>query len=326
MATKLEKELKIKGRSVEQIKGAKKAQLGRLGKMSPNVGRKKCRKGKSCGASCIQSGKVCLVDIPNAIAQYMPKVVKEIQGRVKEPGYAIRPVAPAGGANEAKVAYPGKVRTAKDIEDFHNPRIERYRREGKEDLARREESRRNERIGRLAQNNAFAERLAASLPSGVSMTSQGTGIALTATTKAGHKVEFTYSGGDIGFKVDKSNEAGKVKGKKAQLEVASTVRSMYDALMGALPAGTVVWTKAYTDDGKGAMRESALSRVGFSKPEFSGEAIFARKTSSNRVVAASEVEFDRYKEDKGSVYFAEVARDVSAEVKDWYQVLFGVPL
>lgn len=325
MATKLEKELKIKGRSVEQIKGAKKAQLGRLGKMSPNVGRKKCRKGKSCGASCIHAGKVCLVDIPNAIAQYMPQVVKEIQNRAKakEPGYVIRPVAAAG---ETKVAYPGKIRTAQDIEAYHNPRIERYRREGKEDLARREESRRNERIGRLAQNNAFAERLAASLPSGVSMTSQGTGIALTATTKAGHKVEFTYSGGDIGFKVNKSNEAGKVKGKKAQLEVASTVRSMYDALMGALPAGTVVWTKAFIDDGKGAMRESALSRVGFSKPEFSGEAIFARKTASNRMVAASEVEFDRYKEDKGSVYFAEAARDVSAEVKDWYQILFGTPL
>lgn len=325
---KFEKELKIKGRSVSQIKSAKQAQYARLGKMSPNVGRKKCKKGKSCGAACIASFKVCMVDVPNIIAQYIPKVVKSIQDRSKqvkgaESSYKIKEISEKTPKQAA--VYPGDMRSASDIEAKYAKRIKSYRDAGKEDLAKREEKQRDSEIARLKQNAAFAEKLVRNVPDGVKVSVKGTGIALEGVTKAGHKIEFAYSGGDLSFKVDKSFGAGKVKGRAAQLEVASMVREMYDSVMRSVPVGTVVWTKVYTEDGKGAKRESALARMGFSQPEFSGDAIFAKKVSADRISKSSEEEFDKYKDDKNSVYFAEGGK-VDDEVKGWYQVIFGTDL
>ena len=51
-------------RTDRQIDSAKRAQSSRLGQSGASGKRKRCRKGKSCGASCISSSKFCLVDIP----------------------------------------------------------------------------------------------------------------------------------------------------------------------------------------------------------------------------------------------------------------------
>jgi hypothetical protein len=55
-------------------------------------GRKRCRKGKSCGASCIGQGKVCLVDITSEISSEIGKVAREVTSRL-----------PKGGQRKAKV-------------------------------------------------------------------------------------------------------------------------------------------------------------------------------------------------------------------------------
>lgn len=59
----------VEGRTEAQINRAKRAQMARLGQYGANPGqRKKCKRGKSCGATCISNSLACLVDITWALA------------------------------------------------------------------------------------------------------------------------------------------------------------------------------------------------------------------------------------------------------------------
>jgi hypothetical protein len=76
----------VAGRTGKQIDSAKRAQTARLGQSGAHGKRKKCKKGKSCGASCIQSSKVCMVDLPWASSQGLGRLAKGIQNRKKDTG------------------------------------------------------------------------------------------------------------------------------------------------------------------------------------------------------------------------------------------------
>lgn len=56
-------------------------------------GRKRCRKGKNCSATCIDAGKACLVGLPEPVSQSMPKIsnfLRRVLGRKeKNPGQEI---------------------------------------------------------------------------------------------------------------------------------------------------------------------------------------------------------------------------------------------
>lgn len=69
------------------IQAAKKAQIRRLGQMPSQAMRKRCRKGKSCGAACIQSAKVCWVDFPWAMNVQINAVREQVRNR---PPYEIK--------------------------------------------------------------------------------------------------------------------------------------------------------------------------------------------------------------------------------------------
>jgi hypothetical protein len=62
----------VAGRTAKQIEAAKRRAV-------KGGGRKKCKKGKSCGATCINSSKVCLVDLPWVSSNGLSKVSKKIQ-------------------------------------------------------------------------------------------------------------------------------------------------------------------------------------------------------------------------------------------------------
>lgn len=67
-------------RSDKQIAQAKKAQSIRLGQSGAHGKRKKCSKGKSCGASCIANYKLCMVDLTwvgvNALGSVRDKLME----------------------------------------------------------------------------------------------------------------------------------------------------------------------------------------------------------------------------------------------------------
>lgn len=77
-------------RSESQIDAAKRAQTARLGQSGAQGKQKRCKKGKSCGASCISSAKFCLVDLPWVTSNQVAKVAKKIQGRVKPAPKAVK--------------------------------------------------------------------------------------------------------------------------------------------------------------------------------------------------------------------------------------------
>jgi hypothetical protein len=66
----------VNGRTVSQIWGAKKKATG--GK------RKRCLKGKSCGASCIPGYHVCMVDIPVVLAPFVSKTRDKLMAAMSQ--------------------------------------------------------------------------------------------------------------------------------------------------------------------------------------------------------------------------------------------------
>lgn len=81
-------------RTEKQIDIAKRSQTARLGQSGAEGKRKRCRKGKSCGASCISSSKFCLVDLP-WVSSGLSSVRNQIVNRP-------RPATPAPASKPAK--------------------------------------------------------------------------------------------------------------------------------------------------------------------------------------------------------------------------------
>lgn len=76
----------VAGKTGKQIEAAKRAQSKRLGQSGASGKQKRCKKGKSCGATCISGSKVCLVDLPWVSSNGLTKVSKRIQdASVKKP-------------------------------------------------------------------------------------------------------------------------------------------------------------------------------------------------------------------------------------------------
>ena len=74
----------VAGRTAAQIDAAKRRAV-------KGSGKKRCKKGKSCGATCINASKVCMVDLPWVSAQGLSKVSKEIQ-KVSNPNPQPKPI------------------------------------------------------------------------------------------------------------------------------------------------------------------------------------------------------------------------------------------
>lgn len=115
---------KVAGRTGKQIEAAKRAQAKRLGQSGAAGKQKRCKKGKSCGASCIAGFKVCLVDIPWASASGIPKVVSSIQNR---PTPEVKPSTPSAkkpGINLSKLETEADFKAKENAtEGYYNSKI-----------------------------------------------------------------------------------------------------------------------------------------------------------------------------------------------------------
>jgi hypothetical protein len=78
-------------RSDRQISKAKIAQAERLGQSGAFGKRKRCKKGKSCGASCIANYKVCMVDLPWVGQDSMNNIRKTLMERTTKPAQTLKP-------------------------------------------------------------------------------------------------------------------------------------------------------------------------------------------------------------------------------------------
>lgn len=177
-----------------------------------------------------------------------------------------------------------------------------------------------------SQNNKkFIESLEKNLPKNAKLEVAPEGIFISSKTASGDKVVSTYNlVTGFGFKVNDSFNAGSVTDRVAQVRVANTVRSQYDALVKSLPTGHIMKTSAWTEDGKGEMRQRAYEKMGFSK-DTPGKTITAVKQADGSMAPGRsgnkglEDHKDQQK-DPESLWFSEANKE---KTKLWMQAVFG---
>ncbi len=138
------------------------------------------------------------------------------------------------------------------------------------------------------------------------------------TTPGGNVVSTTFGRGSFNFQVNDSYDAGSVtQGRKEEMAVARQVQRVFNSHVKSVPERFVIQTSAHTDDGRGASRQRAYERMGFSKAE-PGKSIYGRK-EGNRIVPSNQSE-----EGLGSTLLSFAEKKNSGLVL-WYVAVFGAP-
>jgi hypothetical protein len=181
------------------------------------------------------------------------------------------------------------------------------------------------RLKQTEKNVEFVKTLESNLPKDYEMTVYGGGlVGINKTTRSGDKVSITFGSRKVSFTVNGQMDAGGVTDRNAQMEVASTVRKTYDAIVKSLPVGTIITTEAYADDGKGAARQRVYERIGFSKAK-PGETIYAVKLKDGSMAPPKSKDpledlKNQYK-DENSFWFSEKEGKVADLL--WHVAIFG---
>lgn len=204
-----------------------------------------------------------------------------------------------------------------------------------ESLSQGEKDKRRERLKnslavakttlRQAENNRkFLSDLEKKVPQGVELRVTGlSGIVLLAKTKGGNAVTVTYSPNDgFNFMVNGKYSAGVVTDRREQVETSLIVKKCWDSVVQTLPEGTIVKTAAWDGDGKGASREKAYMRVGFSKGDETDGYMYSQKTNGKMRPTTDKEAYEAQDEDPNAIYFSEEAA-ATEEVKIWLQILTG---
>lgn len=272
-------------RTDKQIDSAKRAQTARLGTSGAAGKRKRCRKGKSCGASCIHSAKFCLVDLPWA-SNAIGSVRREIQERP-------RPSAQAPTPTSAPRPAPAPA-----------PRPERP-------------APRPEPAPKREDNRSISEKLKDSLPK-FDVEKKYNGILLVASQMIdGHKLEINFFNNSIGFTVDGTHASQNLP-YRTSVKIANQVRIAAREFFKTVPEGSTFMVTAYTRDGKGQDRVDAYVRQGFSRVEVPGASQYG-KVVNGKLVPATRGDYGtgpRYE-------FKEREESTHQDVVDWHIILFG---
>jgi len=176
-------------------------------------------------------------------------------------------------------------------------------------------------------NQKFIKDLEKNLPKGAKLEVGPEGIIISSKTASGDTVSSTYNMiTGFGFKVNDSFNAGSVTDRVAQVRVANTVRGQYDALVKSLPTGHIMKTSAWTGDGKGAMRQRAYEKMGFSKGT-PGDNITAVKQADGSMAPGKPGNKglgDHMDQEKkaSSIWFSETNEKQSTKL--WMQIVFGI--
>jgi hypothetical protein len=109
----------INDRNEKRVEAAKRAQTARLGQSGAAGKRKRCKKGKSCGATCISGGKVCLVDLPWVSSNGLKKVANTVQSSKKN-----KPVETSAKLSKLETAAEFREKLL-DTDGFYDPSIEK---------------------------------------------------------------------------------------------------------------------------------------------------------------------------------------------------------
>jgi hypothetical protein len=118
---------------------------------------------------------------------------------------------------------------------------------------------------------------------------------------------------EIGYTVDGSLDAGKVKDRKDQVRVALAAKKQYQTVINSLQNGTVVVVIPNQEDGRGAAREKAYAKLGFAYND-EGDAMYG-------IVKDGKIVSPDIDDDFG---YAEKEKEVKGKkVGVWLQIITG---
>lgn len=115
----------VLGRTGKQIEAAKRAQTKRLGQSGASGKSKKCKRGKSCGATCINQGKICLVDLPWVSSGALSKTATKIQSTRAINSPPTRQLKESEVKLSSLATQEDFKKKLIDTDGFHNPLVER---------------------------------------------------------------------------------------------------------------------------------------------------------------------------------------------------------
>lgn len=283
---------------------------------------KRCKLGKSCGATCINRLDRCVLEIGEVLKESLSKFknfVYRLVGKhgskgepqppqplqpvsIPEGSYKVRGGDKVGGSRESKNALnnafkggKGKSFLRSSIADGKLYSYDKADREIKE-IAK----------GQLKQNKEFMGRLGNNLPENVKILIAGQIIQMSFKTDSGDRVAVYFSPKrGFHFNVNGSDNAGTVKTREGQIQVASAVRSLYNATVRSLPEGSVIRTRAHMADGLGESRIKIYNKLGFSLPTNAGGDMFGVVGPNNTVTPSSREAWKEQGKLSSSVFFSE---------------------
>lgn len=293
--------------------------------------RDRCRKGKSCSATCIAGIKLCLVNMQLSVSSAISKassLITRIKRQenpdkviVPEGGYKVRSKPPGrreslAGKADIRKAFKGKkfkdqIQWLLDLSVSSLPTTP-YK------------ERREIAISQLKQSRKFAGLLERNLPSNIRAYVADHFVQMFVKTESGDRVLAQYSPrSGFHFMVNNTHDIGSVKTKEGRVQVALAVRSIYDSVIRSLPEGSVIRTRANTEDGMGDRRTEIYNKLGFSLPSVKGGDMYGIKGPGNVVSPSSREAHLRQSGNPESVYFSESTKDPIGTMEDWYQIVFG---
>lgn len=181
-----------------------------------------------------------------------------------------------------------------------------------------------EAVRRKTNTDDMVNRLSKDLPAGAEAKNISGTLNVSMTTRAGHKIEYNVTrSGNVDFTVNGTWDAGSVKDRRQQVEVALNVKRMHEAVVKNLRPGHTLWTQPWDEDGKGDARKKAYLAMGFSQPKGEEKVMVARRGDTAKL-EPSDVSTSQANRLVGE------DQDFSeSEVKDvslWYQAIFGEEL
>jgi hypothetical protein len=173
---------------------------------------------------------------------------------------------------------------------------------------------------RRGNTDDMINRISKDAPPGTEIKNVGATLMLSRTTRAGHKVDYIISRtGNVEFSVNGTWDAGTVKDRREQVEVALNVKRMHDAVVKNLKPGHKIWTMAWSEDGKGDARMKAYESMGFSKAQGEDNTMAARRTENGKLEPVEgKISSDTYLMRDQDFSEGEVG-----DIKLWFTAIFG---
>lgn len=237
-------------------------------------------------------------------------------------GKEVAPAEPQtkrGLVSKAKGLVKRAVRKVTGAEAREKAQAEKAIQEEKKAKAKTEAARRR------INTDDMVQRIGKDLPSGAEAGNVSGTLHIKSKTRAGHTIDFSVSRtGNVEFSVNGTWDAGSVKDRREQVEIALTIRRMHEAVVKNLRSDHILWTQPWDEDGKGGARKKAYEAMGFSEPKGPDGVMIARRGPSGRLEPYNDIPTRAY--NGLMMNDQDFSENEAEDTVLWYKAIFGEDL